>query len=290
MRYRGMEANHPPKELFLTAYSRFYNSLKKRYLDGIEIAADKAYAKTYYFQSLFIENPIIPRYSVLYYSLISTFTHLQKLSAPDPLRQTLGHLPEMRLMAEDLIERTWILHTQHYESLEQLHWLYTQGIEDAGKSLLELIDQEQRLIKCSNQKIVLLLALTKAIQDLLEEFAVKDEIPEEQADLILPSHIIQLTRSQQVLIFYYDSQVHGLKHKKNVSKSAHLLHTLLGIPYTQITHSELYKKLLNPLTFSSGKATLQNLLVVRSFFEEWGLASAISLIDSDIEKVKKTLE
>ncbi|MNJ86518.1 hypothetical protein D3C87_40190 [compost metagenome] len=285
-----MEAIQPPEELFSRAYARFYHSLKKRYSLGIEMAKNKSYAENYYKQSLFIENPLIPRYSVLYHTLLSTYMQFLELGHPDPLKQTLQHLPGMRSLAAEVIERTLVLHMHNYESLDQLHWLYVQGIEDAGKSVLELIDQEQRLIRCQDQKIVLLLALTQAIQDLLEEFVVEDEILGEQADPILASPIIKLTRSQQVLIFYYDSQVHGLKHKKNVSKSAHVLHTFLGIPYTQITHSELYKKLLNPLTFSSGKATLQNLIVVRSFFEEWGLVSAISLIDSDIEKVKKTLE
>ena len=68
------------------------------------------------------------------------------------------------------------------------------------------------------------------------------------------------------------------------------MHSFLGIPYTQITHSELYKKLLHPLTFSSEKATVQNLLIVRSFFENIGSVSATDLIDSDIEKVKKGLK
>ena len=89
---------------------------------------------------------------------------------------------------------------------------------------------------------------------------------------------------------YYISQLIGVKHKKNVSKCADALHSFLGIPYTQITNSELYKKLLHPLTFSSEKATLQNLLVIRSFFDSLGSVSTTALIDFDIEKVKKTLE
>ncbi|WP_343748010.1 hypothetical protein [Fluviicola sp.] len=285
-----MEAIQPPGELFSRAYVRFYHSLKKRYSLGIERAKDKTYAETYYRQSLFNENPLIPRYSVLYHSLVSTYLHFQKLGDSDPLKQTFGHLSEIRSLASEVVERTFLLHTQKYESPDPLHWLYIQGIEDAGKSVLELIDQEQRLVKCKEQKIVLLLALTQAIQNLLEEFTVKEGESEELVDLILPASTNRLTRSQQVLIFYYVSQLLGIKHKKNVSKSAHALHTFLGIPYTQITHSELYKKLLNPLTFSSEKATIQNLKIARSFFEDWGLASAISLIDSDIEKVKKTLE
>src|SRR5690606_20051429 len=104
------------------------------------------------------------------------------------------------------------------------------------------------------------------------------------------SYEAKFTRSQQVLIAYYILQLIGTKHKKNVSKCADALHSFLGISYSQITHSELYKKLLHPLTFSSEKATLQNLLIVRSFFENIGSVSATSLIDSDIETVKKGLE
>nr|WP_294860509.1 hypothetical protein [uncultured Fluviicola sp.] len=288
MRYIGMEANHPPEELFSRAYARFYHSLKKRYLSGIEMAKNKTYAETYYRQSLFSENPLIPRYSVFYHTLASTYMHFQKLGHPNPLKQTFEHLPGIRSSAVDIIERTFILHTQRYESLDQLHWLYVQGIEDAGKSVLELIDQDQRLISFNNERIILLLAFIQAIQDLLDDFSAKDEISGESTDLVLPSHTSKLTRSQQVLIFYYASQVLGIKHKKNVSKSAHALHTFLGIPYTQITHSELYKKLLNPLTFSGRKATLQNLVIVRSFFEGLGSVSATNLIDSDIEKIKES--
>lgn len=287
MRYRIMEANQPPEELFSRAYFRFYHSLKKRYLLGIEQAKDRIYAETYYRQSLLSENPLIPRYSVLYHSLVSTYLHFQKLGDSDPLQQTFGHLSEIRSLAYKVVERTFLLHTQKYESPDQLHWLYIQGIEDAGKSVLELIDQEQRLISCNNERIVLLLALTQAIQDLLEEFAVKEEGTEELVDLNLPASTNKLTRSQQVLIFYYASQLLGIKHKKNVSKSADALHTFLGIPYTQITHSELYKKLLSPLTFSSEKATIQNLKIIRDFFDKLDLKSALELIDQDIAHLDK---
>lgn len=281
-----MEAIQPPGELFSRAYVRFYRSLKKRYLLGIEQAKDRIYAETYYRQSLFSENPLIPRYSVLYHSLISTYLHFQKLGDTDSLKQTFRHLTEIRSLASEVVERTLVLYTQKYNSPDQLHWLYIQGIEDAGKSVLELIDQEQRLISCNNERIVLLLALTQAIQDLLEEFAVKEE-REELDNLILPTSTNKLTRSQQVLIFYYASQLLGIKHKKNVSKSADALHTFLGIPYTQITHSELYKKLLSPLTFSSEKATIQNLKIIRNFFDKLDLKSALELIDKDIAHLDK---
>ncbi|WP_300667004.1 hypothetical protein, partial [Fluviicola sp.] len=156
-----MEAIQPPEELFSRAYTRFYHSLKKRYLVGIEMAKNKSYAEAYYRQSLFSENPLIPKYSVFYHSLVSTYLQYLQLGHPDPLKQTLGHLPGIRSSATNVIERTFLLYTQKYESLDQLHWLYAQGIEDTGKSVLELIDQEQRLTRFQEQKVVLLLAFTQ---------------------------------------------------------------------------------------------------------------------------------
>lgn len=287
MRYRIMEANYPPEKLFLKAYSRFYESLKKRYQIGIEKATDKNYAQDYYCRTLFVENTMIPRYSVFFHSLISTFAHYRKIGE-DPFESTLASLSAIEEMTSIVIEQTMIIHTSLAERLEQLHWLYTEAIEDHNTSILDLISTEQQLMKYSNQKIILLLALDQVTKELNEEFSRKAEDSANYSDS--QGEESKLTRSQQVLIAYYISQLISTKHKKNVSKCADALHLFLGIPYTQITHSELYKKLLHPLTFSSEKATLQNLLVVRSFFEKIASTSAIILIDSDIEKVKKKLE
>lgn len=285
-----MEANYPPEELFSKAYSRFYDSLKSRYLKSIEKAADNTYASDYFRRTLFLENQNIPRYSVFYHSLVSTFRHHQKLGEANPLELTLSSLLPIREMASDILEQTFIINASISESLDQLNWLYLQAIEENNASILELIYTEQRLLKYSDEKIIILLALGQATKELTKEFSEKQENTEELISTDEQSYQSKFTRSQQVLIAYYISLLIGAKHKKNVSKCADALHSFLGIPYTQITHSELYKKLLHPLTFSSEKATLQNLLVVRSFFESLGSISATDLIDSDIENVKMGLK
>jgi hypothetical protein len=289
-----MEANHPPKELFLNAYSRFYNSLKKRYLDGIEKAADKDYAQDYYCRLLFTENELTPSYSVFYLILISTFTHHKKLGKDNPIELTLKSLPVIKEMASNMIEQTIIIHSSLSDRFYQLNWLYVKAIEEKSTSILELINTEQRLLKYSNEKVVLLLALDQATQVLSEEYSVLEDDSNRSFfvdPLITPQTIgSKFTRSQQVLIAYYISQLFGRKHKKNVSKCAVALHDFLEIPYTQITNSELYKKLLHPLTFSSAKTTLLNLEIIRSFFKDTGFDSAIALIDVDIETVKRKLE
>lgn len=195
-----------------------------------------------------------------------------------------------------VIERTLIIQSAIAERFYQLNGLYLQAIEEKNTSILELVDTENRLLKYSSEKVVLLLAFDQAAQNLKDEFIGNEENTDHSFFISKPFPENQktieskLTRSQQVLIAYYISQLIGTKHKKNVTKCADALHAFLGIPYTQITHSELYKKLLHPLTFSSEKATLQNLLIVRSFFENLGAVSATDLIDSDIEKVNKELQ
>lgn len=290
-----MDTNLPSEELFLKAYSRFYSSLRQKYQEGIEKASDKTYAKDYFVRTLFTENHLIPRYSVFYHSLVSTFTHHQKLGEAKPLELTLSSLPDIRELTSQIIEQTFLVHSSLSERLYQLNWLYLKAIEDNNISILELIDTEQRLLRYSDEKVILLLALDQAVKKLNEEFSEKKEVYGEGISDSIISNARQqyeskFTRSQQVLIVYYISQLISPNHKKNVSKCADALHSFLGIPYTQITHSELYKKLLHPLTFSSEKTTLQNLLVVRSFFENMGSVSLTKLIDLDIENIKNALE
>lgn len=290
-----MEANQSPEELFQKAYTRFYQSLKRRYLQNVEKATDKVYASEYFRRTLFLEHENTPRYSVFYHSLISTYGHHLKLGEMNPLELTISSLSPIREMTSNIIEQTFIINASVSDRLYQLNWLYLQAIEESNRSVLELIDTERRLLKYSDEKVVLLLALDQATRELSEAFSEKQDDPEqtvsiEKISFGQQSYESKFTRSQQVLIAYYISQLIGTKHKKNVTKCADALHAFLGIPYTQITHSELYKKLLHPLTFSSEKATLQNLFIVRSFFENLGSVSATDLIDSDIENVKKKLK
>lgn len=289
-----MEANQSPGEQFLKAHTRFYNSLKDLYLLSIEKARDKTYARDYFKRTLLYENQLVPRYSVFYHSLASTFIHFQKVGVLDSLEQTLNRVDEIHSMTSLVVEQTLIIHMTRHDQLEQLHWLYVEAIEYKNVSVFELIDTEQKILKYGPKKIILLLAITQAILDLIEEFSDTNNefepLSNDESLVIQEPPENKITRSQQVLVAYYISQLLGTKHKKNTSKCADALHFFLGISYSQITHSELYKKLLNPLTFSSEKATLQNLQIVRTFFENIGFAPAIDLIDSDIEKVKKTLE
>lgn len=100
-----MEANQSPREQFLKAHTRFYNSLKDLYLSSIEKARDKTYARDYFKRTLFYENQLVPRYSVFYHSLASTFIHFQKVGGLDSLEQTLNRLDEIHSMTSLVVNK-----------------------------------------------------------------------------------------------------------------------------------------------------------------------------------------
>ena len=207
-----MEANHPPEELFLKAHARFYRSLKQTYEVRIEKASDKSYAQNYFSKTLFTENSSIPRYSVFFHSLISTFDHYQKLGEDNALELTLESLSTIREMTVNIIEQTFIIHSSMSERRYQLNWLYLEAVEENNASVLSLIDTERRLLKYSDTKVVVLLALHQATEELKDEFLIVNERSEQSlssSEPFLegePSIGSKLTRSQQVLIAYYNTQ------------------------------------------------------------------------------------
>jgi hypothetical protein len=123
-----------------------------------------------------------------------------------------------------------------------------------------------------------LLALHDATRQLADEFS---EEPQEDVEMDLAGDA--LTRSQQVLIVYYIGRLLDIYHDKKVTKCAKALHAFLRVPYSELPNFELYKKLLHPL--SKRPSTLQNLKVVRSFFEDLDLKSALNLIDDDMQRI-----
>lgn len=283
-----MEANLPPEAQFSEAVEHFYSLLKMAYLERIEKAIDKDYASNFCRRVLFEENKWIPRYSVFYMELVARYSHHYKMGDSNAVEQTLSFLPQIRQIASDVVERTKNIRESLNVLYHELHWLYQEGIEDNEHSLLELIDQEHHLIQANEDRIIKLLGLHHATQQLLDEFS---EEPEEQDASAVdfatnePNSVNQhLTESQRVLVTYYISQALGIKHKKNVSKCTRALFAFLRISTSPI-NSDTYKKLLHPLKSSPLETTLTNLKVVRGFFEPLEVAAVIKQIDDDIERL-----
>ncbi|MBI3235571.1 MAG: hypothetical protein HYZ42_16285, partial [Bacteroidetes bacterium] len=265
---------------------------KQALLMHVEKANDKIYASDHYKRVLLSENELIPRFSVYFYQLTVTFDHFRKLGEENVLDETLSFLDHIKDSTRTAINNASRYCEEKYIDSSLLHWLYVEALEQEETSILSLIDQDKKLLKCPTRKVIVLLANYRAVQELLIEFSdqpVETSETRESFDQ-LNTNQQQITRSQQVLITYYFIRLLGKKPHKGVSKYADALHTFLGLPYSQIRNSELYKKLLNPLTYSSAKATLINLSVVRTFFEKLDFAQALHLIDSDIETLRKSLD
>lgn len=263
----------------------------------VEKANDKIYAWDHYKRVLLSENELIPRFSVYFYQLTYTFDHFLKLGEENVLDETLSRLPKIKEITQTAIDNADRYWEEKYVDSSLLNWLYLEALEQQGTSLLSLIDRDRQLLKCPTKKILVLLANYRAIQELLIEFSdqpVETSETHQHFDFLNANQTSanqqQITRSQQVLITYYFIRLLGKKPHKGVSKYADALHTFLGLPYSQIRNSELYKKLLNPLTYSSAKATLINLSVVRTFFEKLDFAQALQLIDADIETLRKSID
>jgi hypothetical protein len=286
-----METNLPPSQQFEKDKAHFYNLLKSAFLTNVEKANDKIYASNHYKRVLLSENELIPRFSVYFYQLTVTFDHFHKLGDENVLDETLSFLEHIKPSTQTAIDNATRYCEENYIDSSLLHWLYAEALEQEETSILALIDQEKKLLDCPTKKIIILLANYRAVQELLIEFS---DQPVETSQTLesfdqLNTNQHQITRSQQVLITYYFIRLLGKKPHKGVSKYADALHTFLGLPYSQIRNSELYKKLLNPLTYSSAKATLINLNIVRTFFEKLDFVQALHLIDADIETLRKSL-
>lgn len=288
-----MESNLPPSDQFEKDKAHFYNVLKEAFVTHVEKANDKIYATDHYKRVLLSENELIPRFSVYFYQLTVTFDHFRKLGDENVVDQTLSFLTHVKESTQIAVDNATQYCDEHHLDSGLLHWLYVEALEQEETSILSLIDRDTQLLKCPTEKVVVLLANYRATQELLIEFSdqpVETSEGHESFDLQTNGNQQPITRSQQVLITYYFIQLLGKKPSKRVSKYADALHTFLGLPYSQIRNSELYKKLLNPLTYSSTKATLINLSVVRTFFEKLNVTQALQLIDSDIETLSKSLD
>lgn len=286
-----------PNWQFESDQKRFYERLKESYSRQQERAKDKDYARQFFIQALIEENKLLPKHSLFFETLKFTFEHFDKLGFDDALQLTLDQLDTIREQTENVLHQDFALYQTGFEQMERLNWVYLNAMEQGGISILSLFDQDTRLMKKSVGSLITLLAAYQATQQLINELSAvpqkETETVEQLGQLIRANQSNEsafLTRSQQVLVFYYLIQLLGKRADRNVSKKAESLHLFLGLPFSQITHSELYKKMLHPLSFSSKSATIKNLQTVRGFFEKLGVDEAFQLIDKDCEQLKKEIE
>ena len=97
--------------------------------------------------------------------------------------------------------------------------------------------------------------------------------------------LASLTNNQKALTAYYGLKVCGVKPRDtaDVATMARFMHLVLGIPYTSIDRSALYRKLQTVPNFKARKGLVRDLARIKPFFVRLAFHDAVRLIDNDLE-------
>ena len=159
---------------------------------------------------------------------------------------------------------------------------YYRNLLNSNHTLTEIISDEQTVLNMTAEDLFELLAYHQAL------ILFTAELDEKEQTIILKSSIPEakfgFTRSQQILVFHYLLTASGVRPRAgaNVTDCAMLLHQLLGLPVSDMANSDIYKKLKRPIDHSSPSKMIQNLLLIRPFFDAVPHKPIVDLIDRDI--------
>lgn len=97
------------------------------------------------------------------------------------------------------------------------------------------------------------------------------------------------TRARQLLAIYFLLKSLDIEHRADTSISAvaRLIHLVSNTALTNLQNSDIYKKYREMPYYKKGKELLTDLQYIRPYFEDIGLKSVVTLIDSEITKLQK---
>lgn len=159
---------------------------------------------------------------------------------------------------------------------------YYRDLLSSNHTLTEIVSDEQKVLNMTAEDLFELLAYHQAL------ILFKEELDEKEQTIALKSSLPEpkfgFTRSQQTLVFHYLLTASGVRPRAgaNITDCAMLLHQLLGLPVSDIANSDIYKKLKRPIDHSSPSKMIQNLLLIRPFFDALPHKPIVDLIDRDI--------
>lgn len=267
---------------FECSFSIYYNRLKNAYLEGVKDSFNKEYAVDYFRTILLDENEAVPTKTVFFDELRTQFDHRYGLYGNAAVSQVVEHLKTIREKSREALTQIERLRDGLGErDFMELPIHYDQQLEN-GATLTDIIEQEKQVLALTDQQVVELLALYGAIQKLQNELrpdtASTDHEPKPDS-----SRKDRLTRSQQVLVYYFLLEASGLNYNgANVTDCARLLHKLIGVSEPdEIANSDLYKKLKKPMGEYDRK-TIQDLRAILPYFEKLPHYPAIKLINTHL--------
>ena len=290
-----MEKKEPPQKQFESASDYYRNVLKNGFLESVENSTDKLYAHTYYKRVIFEYNEYIPHNTVFFRELKITFDHFLKLDQNNVIEKVLSYLPHIRQISTEAFEQLVIFLARSknpsFAELSQLPDVYINAVYDSinGNTLDELVLMEKATQKYDDVNVLALLSLYHSTQQLLKDKEI-DPIsnPSTENQTTTKTYKHQVTRNQQVLLYYYFLKMGGIDPRvdANVSSCAELLHGLTGFPFNEIGNSEFYKKLKNPLYNASPKTVIKDLEYVLSVFKKLNHDRILLEIEKEIKGLK----
>ena len=267
---------------FECSFSIYYTRLKSAYHDGVKDSFNKEYAANYFRTILLDENEAVPTKTVFFDELRTQFDHFHGLFGNTAVSQVVEQLKTIREKSREALTQIDRLQDGlgEYDFMElPIH--YDQQLEN-GATLTDIIELEKQVLLLTDQQVVELLALYAAIQKLQSELR-PDTMSTDHEPKPDSSRKDRLTRSQQVLVYYFLLEASGLNYNgANVTDCARLLHKLIGVSEPdEIANSDLYKKLKKPMGEYDLK-TIQDLRAILPYFEKLPHYPAIKLINTHL--------
>lgn len=242
------------------------------------------------FKNKFLEhNEVIPFSSVFFDELYTRYEDYFNLGEEEPIQQTLEYLPQILETSREAFEQLTIAMMNEktdYLSSPKFPKRYKFLLSEGGCNISELFQMEHLALKTDKQTAFQQLAVYIAIQRLISE--VENNPSEKESPKLSEKHHT-FTHAQQVLFAYYLFKLAGIESRfnANISACAKILHGITGIPYTSMNNSDLYKRFRSPFDHATPKKVIQDLQLIRSYFEELEDERVLALIDKDIKGLKQ---
>lgn len=242
------------------------------------------------FKNRFLEhNEMVPFNTVFFDELYTRYEDFYNLGEDEAVQQTLQYLPVILETSRESFEQLTIAMMNEktdYHLSPKFPKRYKFLLSEGGCDLSELFRMEHLALKTDEQTAFQQLALYLALKRLISEV---ESYHSEKESLKLSEKHHVFTHAQQVLFAYYLFKLAGIESRlnANISACAKILHGITGIPYTSMNNSDLYKKFRNPFDHGTQKKVIQDLQLIRSYFEELEDERVLALIDKDIKGLKQ---
>ncbi len=260
----------------------FYNQLKTNYLNQIELATDKEYAKAFFYSQYFERNVNVPKDSFFFNTLSKTLIHNYRLNPEMAIFNTMDKLYLIRERAELILNAT--LDSYDYAQIDSRSFLQE-----------ELLEKELYLLALEVPELVNLLALFLAIKKLKAEFPKDDSIElfsldaplltENTAKKSKAKTTAVFTESQQIIAIHFILESLGVQARRDYSLAAYarFTHLIARKSITIIENSPKHGMIKRLHNYKDEKhPSLKDLKSILPYFKDMRLDAIVEKIEMEI--------